>query len=369
MNPRSDQRLYVNGRFFAQPATGVQRFAEQSLRELVRLRRDVVVLVPRDTDVPDWLDDENVTRVGRLRGHAWEQIELPLHLARHGSPLLLSLASTAPMFYRHQICTHHDITYVRYPTSFSASFRLLYRLVVPRMLRSSRSIITVSEFSRREIASHYGVDIDKISVVSNAADDRFRPGSGADDRPYFLAVSSPNEHKNFQRLLSAYASRQDALESDLIIIGQQTSSFVAQQYDSDTSSRVSFTGRVPDEQLVRLYQHARAFVFPSLYEGFGIPPLEAQQCGIPVASSNAASLPEVLGDSVLYFDPRDLSRLGDVLIELDSDPQLRNRLRDAGYANAAQYSWEKSATQILRIVERIEAAGRGVRQNSPVTRA
>jgi glycosyltransferase involved in cell wall biosynthesis len=335
----------------------VQRFAEESLRELVRLRPDVTVLVPSNTVVPGWLGGENTVRVGRLRGHAWEQIDLPRYLARRGSPLLLSLASTAPMRYRNQICTHHDITYVRYPTSFSPSFRLLYRVIVPRMLRSSQSIITVSEFSRSEIASHYGVDIAKISVVPNAADDRFRPDPGPDDRPYFLGVSSPNEHKNFQRLLAAYEAAQGTLESDLVIIGQQTSSFVAQQYDVAESTRVNFTGRVSDEELVHLYQHARAFVFPSLYEGFGIPPLEAQQCGIPVASSNAASLPEVLGDSVLYFDPRDVSRLGDVLTQLDSDPDLRSRLREAGYANAARYSWEKSASQILSIVDQVVESG------------
>lgn len=358
MNPRSDRALHINGRFFAQPATGVQRFAEQSLRELALLRPDLAVLVPRDTVVPDWLAEESVIRVGHLHGHAWEQIELPLYLARHGSPLLLSLASTAPMLYRHQICTHHDITYVRYPTSFSSSFRLLYRVIVPRMLRSSRSILTVSEFSRREIASNYGIHADKISVVPNAADDRFRPGPSADGRPYLLAVSSPNEHKNFQRLLSAYSSRQDALESDLLIIGKQTSSFVSQQYDVEASSRVRFTGRVSDDELVRLYQGARAFVFPSLYEGFGIPPLEAQQCGIPVASSNAASLPEVLGDSAMYFDPHDESRLGDVLVKLDSDSQLRDRLRDAGYVNATRFSWARSASQILGIVEQVEQAGR-----------
>ncbi len=221
------------------------------------------------------------------------------------------------------------------------------------MLASSQAVITVSEFSRQEIASHYGIDAEKISVVSNAADDRFRPGTGDPERPYFLAVSSPNEHKNFRRLLAAYSVAQDSVESDLIIIGEQTSSFVAQKYDLPATTRVQFTGRVDDDELVRLYQDARAFIFPSVYEGFGIPPLEAQQCGVPVASSHAASLPEVLHDSVLYFDPLDVSKIAEALTVLDSDAALRARLRQAGFANAAQYSWEQSAKDILSIADRV----------------
>ena len=350
-----EDAVWVNARFLQQPATGVQRFAEQISRELLNDHAEIVFAVPPQTTIPAWLPTANVRVVGRRSGHAWEQIDLPRALAKAGRPILLNLASTAPIRYRNQVATHHDITYVRYPTSFSRSFRALYRVIVPQFLKSSRAVITVSEFSRREIASHYGIDISKIAVVANAADSRFHEAQNPTPAspPYILAVSSPNEHKNFQRLLTAYSTVESRLTTDLVIIGQQTSSFATQQYDAGVSSRVRFTGRVSDEQLIELYQGARGFVFPSLYEGFGIPPIEAQRCGIPVASSNAASLPEVLGDSALFFDPLDIDAIATSLLTIDSDPELRARLRVAGLANAERYSWSDSAAQVWLVVSQM----------------
>jgi glycosyltransferase involved in cell wall biosynthesis len=347
-------RVWINARFLSQAATGVQRFAEQITRQLITEHPEVTVVAPPLTEIPDWLPQENVFMVGKLRGHAWEQIELPRALKRAGSPLLLNLASTAPIRYRNQISTHHDITYVRYPTSFSRSFRLLYSVIVPRFLKASRAVITVSEFSRQEIACHYKIDVAKIVVVANAADSRFRvphePTSS--NPPYILAVSSPNEHKNFKRLLRAYATVATELSSDLVIIGKQTSSFAAQEYEVTPADRVRFAGRVPDSELIELYQGARAFIFPSLYEGFGIPPVEAQRCGVPVASSNAASLPEVLGTSALFFDPTDERAIAEALLAVDSDPSLRARLRQAGLSNAERFSWASSASRVWALATR-----------------
>lgn len=368
MNAPSEERVWINGRFLSQAATGVQRFAEQITRELITTHPGVIVVVPPLTEIPGWLPQRNVLTAGRLRGHAWEQLALPRALKRAGNPLLLNLASTAPTRYRNQIATHHDITYIRYPTSFSRSFRVLYRVVVPRFLKASRAVITVSEFSRREIASQYRIDARKITVVANAADSRFReadqPRPSA--RPYLLVVSSPNEHKNFRRLLRVYASVAADLSSDLVIIGQQTSSFAAQDYDVTPAERVRFTGRVPDSELIRLYQGARAFIFPSLYEGFGIPPIEAQRCGVPVASSNAASLPEVLGSSALFFDPTDERAMAQSLVAIDSDPSLRRRLRQAGLTNAQRFSWATSAARVWEVVTSLsDTAPRRNRSGAP----
>ncbi|WP_222115639.1 glycosyltransferase family 1 protein [Microbacterium sp. SLBN-146] len=351
--------IWVNARFLTQPATGVQRFADQISRELFQLDPRIAFVAPPESSRPDWIPEENFIVVGRRRGHAWEQIDLPRALRRAGRPVLLNLASTAPMSYSNQIATHHDITYVRYPTSFSRPFRVLYRLIVPRFLKSSRALITVSEFSKREIASHYRIDPDKIEVVPNAVDSRFKQGEPSSPRqPYILAVSSPNEHKNFARLLAAYDSVADSISSDLLIIGKQTSSFSAQDYAAKESDRVRFTGRVSDAELIELYQGAHAFVFPSLYEGFGIPPIEAQRCGVPVASSDAASLPEVLGESVLYFNPLDTESIASALVEIDSDTQLRAALRQFGFANADRYSWRRSAERVLRVANGLSSSAR-----------
>ncbi|WP_309081080.1 glycosyltransferase family 1 protein [Zhihengliuella sp.] len=355
--------VVVNGRFLGQPVTGVQRFAEEVTAALLQSAEfPVEILVPRGVrpraDGP--LVGVPVTEVGRTRGHLWEQVDLPLHLKRHGSPLLIGLSSTAPVWYRRQFAPHHDVTYVRYPESFSWRFRLLYRALAPLFLKRAMRIITVSQFSRSEIAAHFGVDREKIVVVPNAPSAIFaqrglasdRAGKEPAERPYFLAVSSPNIHKNFDRLEQAFEAfaAQHGNDIELRIIGQQASSFAKR--DAPHSSRVRYLGRVTDPELADAYAGALAFVFPSLYEGFGIPPLEAQAAGAPVIASRAASMPEVLGESVLYIDPLDTASITAGMTELAGSPEVRAALRARGFENAARFSWESSATLLVRELRR-----------------
>ncbi|GAA3698122.1 glycosyltransferase family 1 protein [Zhihengliuella alba] len=360
--------VVINGRFLGQPVTGVQRFAEEITAALLELADfPIEILVPRGVrpraDGP--LVGAPVTEVGRTGGHLWEQVDLPLHLKRHGSPLLIGLSSTAPAFYKRQFAPHHDVTYVRYPESFSWKFRLLYRVLAPFFLKSAMRIITVSEFSRSEIAEHFKVDPEKIIVVPNAPSAIFaqksqrsvRATPGAPEHPYFLAVSSPNIHKNFDRLEQAFEVFTAGDESDieLRIIGQQSQSFAKREVPGST--RVRYLGRVSDSELADAYAGALAFVFPSLYEGFGIPPLEAQAAGAPVIASKTASMPEVLGDSVLYIDPLDTSSIAGALNELASNDHLRTELREHGRENSARFSWRLSAAHLLEEVTRTSTSG------------
>lgn len=347
--------IIVNARFLTQRTTGIQRFATEITRELLELRDDLVLAVPRGPFDDAGLDRDRIVEVGRLRGHGWEQIDLPLFAARRRG-LVLNLASTGPIRYRPQISTHHDITYVRHPESFGRRFRTVYALVVPRLIAHSSHLLTVSEFSRDEIADHFGVPRERFTVIPNGADDRFRPGPVDQDRPYLLAVSSPNAHKNFARMLSAFAvfsaSHPDV---ELRVVGSQTNSFSRQRYD-ETSARVRFLGRVDDAELAALYRGALAFVFPSLYEGFGIPPLEAQQCGCPVIAARAASMPEVLGASALFVDPYDTDDLAAAMARLVDDAALRERLVAAGFDNAARFSWRRSAERVSQVIDEALAA-------------
>ncbi|TWY21757.1 glycosyltransferase family 4 protein, partial [Serratia marcescens] len=147
--------LYINARFLTQDMTGVQRFAEQISRSLNTIRGDVVFLVPDEKFKIEVDPSFELKVIGKKHGHLWEQIDLPKYLKSIGSPPLLNLCSTAPLFYRNQIVTHHDITYKRYPESFSRQFRYIYNLIIPIMLKNSRKIITVSEFSKGEIAKAF----------------------------------------------------------------------------------------------------------------------------------------------------------------------------------------------------------------------
>ncbi len=348
--------IVINARFLSQEIRGVQRFAEQLCLELSKLRSDLLFVAPHDVHLRDSATQLNVRRIGRNRGHLWEQLDLPLWLARNGRPPLVSLCNTAPLAYANQIATHHDITYVRHPESYSPLFRRFYQTMTPLLLRRIRALITVSEFSRREIAQHYGYPADNICVVPNAVAPRFRPFSASDcqgaAKPYLLAVSSPNAHKNFERMVAAFLSLEGFDDTELRIVGGSHSVFSAGNCLVNGNQRIRMLGRLSDEELVEEYQGARAFVFPSLYEGFGIPPLEAQACGCPVIAARAASIPEVLGESALYFDPLDVRSMALAMSRVLQDASLRNDLRVLGRGNVARYSWEASARTVSRLIDR-----------------
>lgn len=345
--------IVINARFLSQELSGVQRFAEQISLSLARLRNDVhFVAPPGPLAREDIAQQLRVEQIGRNRGHLWEQVDLPMWLARNGRPLLVSLCNTAPLTYGRQLATHHDIAYVRHPESYSWRFRALYRVMTPLMLRRVLALVSVSEFSRREIASHYRFPAQRIHVIGNAVSSEFRPASRVNgERPYLLAVSSPALHKNFARMIEAFEQLQD-LDVDLHIVGTAGRSFADSRLQaSGQSERVRWLGRIDDAQLIEQYRGAAAFVFPSLYEGFGIPPLEAQACGCPVIAASSASIPEVLETSALYFDPRDTQSLASAMRRVLLDAELRVGLRHAGLDNVLRYSWDISALRLSSLID------------------
>jgi glycosyltransferase involved in cell wall biosynthesis len=347
--------IVINARFLTQHVTGIQRFASEITGELLALRSDVVLAAPRGPLSREGPDDRRIVRVGRLSGHAWEQIELPLFARRRGA-VLLDLTSTGPIWYAPQVSTHHDITWLRHPESFDRRFRAVYRFVVPRLIARSDRLLTVSDFSKAEIATRFDAPAEKFTVVPNAADARFRPDGETAPGRYLLAVSSPNAHKNFARMLAAF-TRFSATHPDveLRVVGSQTHAFSRQEY-AVPGERVRFLGRIGDDELTTLYRGALAFVFPSLYEGFGIPPLEAQQSGCPVIAARAAALPEVLGDSALFIDPYDIDDIANAMTRVVDDAALRTRLSRDGLRNARRYSWRASAARVSRVLDDVVAA-------------
>lgn len=358
--------IVINARFLTQEIRGVQRFAEQICLELGNLRDDLVFVAPHDIRLHRSAEQLNVRRIGRHRGHLWEQLDLPLWLAKQGSPPLVSLCNTAPLAYHNQIATHHDITYVRHPDSYSRVFRAVYRSMTPLLLKRIKALITVSEFSRNEIARFYGYPARHICVIPNAVDARFQPFCAEQcprgSAPYLLAVSSPNAHKNFARMIAAFLRLEGLDEVELRIIGDSNRIFSGSLHDAAGNRRIRMLGRLTDEELVEAYQGATAFVFPSVYEGFGIPPLEAQACGCPVIAARAASIPEVLGDSALYFDPLQVTDITACMQRVLRDEALRQDLRRRGKANVKRYCWNASARQVSRLIDQ---AFTGVRDATP----
>ncbi|MGN7977341.1 glycosyltransferase family 4 protein [Microbacterium sp. 22195] len=339
--------IAINCRFLTQDLTGVQRFAEEITAELARTREDVRLFAPPGALRHTGLGGREVEQIGTASGHRWEQWDLPRMLRReHGSPLLLSLMNTGPVLYRNQVVTHHDVTYVRFPQTYTKRFRVAYRMLSSLTLHRARQVITVSEFSRREIVDVYGIDLEKIRVVPNAAGSEFRRPHQESDPAYFLAVASFLPHKNIDRMVDAFERyrAESGSTTTLRLVGSARPASMARSDGSPrAASGVELLGRVDDRRLQELYAGARGFIFPSLYEGFGVPPLEAQSAGAPVAAADIPPVREALGDSALFFDPSDTKSMSDAFLTLDADADARQRLRAAGHSNVGRRSWERSA--------------------------
>ncbi len=341
--------VVINGRFLTRPVTGVERYAGEITRQLVSMRDDLTVLHPNRP-----LHEFNscrvpMRRVGGGSGHSWEQIALPLHLRRSQRPTLLSLANVGPMRYRRQLVVIHDCSPLRHPHWFTRQFVTAYRAIWPQLTKHAAQIVTVSEFSRQEIVELLGVPADRIAVAGGAVAPDLLDSTDADipRQDFVLAVSSRQTGKNFERLLVAL-TRPELENIPLVIVGKKPGQFADPRLEERIARRrhTRLAGYVSDEELRQLYRTARLFVFPSLYEGFGLPPLEAMACGCPVVAARAASIPEVCGAAAEYVDPTDIDSIADGVSRVYSDSARREALIRTGYEVARRHSWSRSASVI-----------------------
>ena len=345
--------IYINARFLTQKITGVQRFAIEISKELKKMDDQVKFVSPVKVIHNDIANELGVIPIGSSTSHFWEQISLPRYLKRIGSPLLVNLCNTAPLFYCNKVVTIHDIAYKLFPENFSLPFRTYYNFLIPKTLQSSRKIITVSNFSKREILKHYKVEENKVDVIYNAVYNKFTPSEKENCEKYILGVSSLSKHKNFDMLVKSFNKIKNK-NLKLYIVGEKNRNlnYILTQ-GHNVNSNVIFTGRVSDQELVELYSNAACFVFPSLYEGFGIPPLEAMASGTPVVASNAASIPEVCGDAALYFDPLDIEDIAEKILKIVQNDDMKKALIHKGFKQIKKYSWEKSANKMINVINKI----------------
>ena len=344
--------IVINARFLTQKLTGVQRFALEITRQLVNLRNDIILVAPKNIIYKNEARELNVEPFGRFKRHLWEQIELPLFLKKHKYPLLLNFANTAPLLYRNMIVTIHDLAVYEYPDAFSTLFRLWYRFLLPRIARRSKKILTVSNFSRDEISRRFGIRGDKIDVIYNAVSTGISCRERGSQRGKFiLTVSSHDPRKNLIRLIEAFENL-ELKGYKLVIAGAQSSVFKSVKIRVN-SERIDLLGHVGDEKLSELYSRASLFVYPSLYEGFGIPPLEAMKCGCPVVVSNIPPHREVCGDSAFYVNPKDTNDIKRGIETVLRDDNLRQELSRKGRERVKLFSWRRSAEKVSRIIDEL----------------
>jgi glycosyltransferase involved in cell wall biosynthesis len=369
--PSPRATVYVNGRFLTQRVTGVQRYAHEVLRALDALLAeeperadfDLELLAPEGSVFPT-LQAIRTRAVGPFTGNLWEQFTLPSIV--RGAPLF-SFSATGPLCKTAQVVTIHDASIFAVPQAFSWRFRAWYKLLLGVLLRRGVGVVTVSEFSRREIAHHFGCDAARLRVATEGWQHVVRPASDAKllaahglvPHRYVLAVSSPTPNKNFALVVEAL-KRLEHTKFDVVIAGSADRDVLRGALPA--SDRIKYVGYVSDAELRALYEHAGVFVYPSLYEGFGIPVLEAMACGCPVIASTAASLPEVCGDAALYVSPHDGGALAAAIERVMSDEVERQRLVRAGRQRVARFSWVLAAQKNLAFMRTlVEASSEATR--------
>ena len=262
----------------------------------------------------------------------------------------------------------HDMNFRDIPKTVSAWRRLLYNIIIPRALPTVSSVITVSQFGKERIENTLGYDGHKVVVVHAGplANRDIRGDDWSDvKRKYgvqgdcFLSISSGDAHKNIERLVQGFveAKRKSPGEEQLVLVGHHLDDGLRSYLDREGfRDAVVATGFVSEAEKIAFLRNSIAYFFPSLYEGFGLPALEAQSCGLPLAASRYGSLPEVCGQGALYFDAMSIESISDAFLELRGNEELRKRLIQAGYDNVSRFSWKRAAQETLAILS--DAAAR-----------
>lgn len=365
-------KLAVNARFLTQPVSGVQRYARELCSELDDVlssgRRDdleVTLLSPRGVERPAWPHLRHVS-VGRLQGHLWEQVELPLHARRYD--VLFCPANVAPMLSLRSslpvVATVHDLAFRHHPETVSPAFRRLYEVLVPGVLERAEAVVTVSETERQAILQHFPHTSSRVVAIANGTTTPIVPPVGTTAPgpppgvPFVLYVGALNERKNLRGVLATMRRLLEA-RPDLhaVVAGAQAGIYAGIDIDH-THPRLHLTGRVNDDELAVLYRTARLMLFPSFHEASGLPPVEAMGHGCPVVVSDIPALRERCGDAALYCDPYDVDSIVDCAERLLDEERLRTLLVERGRARSAELSWTRCLEQTLEVVDAVARRAR-----------
>ena len=363
--------LYLNSKVGGGIGGGVRIYAKCLLQAMATVdpNNEYILFTNKGIKNSDWIKAENFKQVESLIPletpgvrYLYEQLILPFEVLHNKIDILHSLAYVAPIFLPcANVISVHDTNFIAMRDIISPFRRWPLEFISKRACLKSDAVITISEFSKHEIIKNIGVPPNKINVTL------LGPGQAENteaenpwpevkrhfgiDFPYLIAFSGKSPHKNISRLIQAFSKISKMIPHRLIIIGyHRREDFTSPSIDLD---KFILPGYILQADLLSLMKHASLMVFPSWYEGFGMPILEAQKMGIPVASSNAASLPEVGGDSVAYFDPFDVDAMAEVIKSCLLDSTLQRNLILKGRENLKHFSWKKNAREVLNIYTEI----------------
>lgn len=367
---------------------GVSQYTEQIVRSLAALAPEygdtLTVFAEPTPPPPGYVSPAVHWHRSRLpTGHApgrilWEQAVAPFMVPRAHLDVLLCPVNVVPLAVAvPTVVTVHDLAFLAHPEAFIPAKRRYLAAMTRLSTHRARRVIAVSAHTAADLTQYFGVPPAKITVIPNAADPAFRPATNPADIAAFrqntglperfvLAVGTLEPRKNLRRLVDAFARiAPQAPEVSLVIVGGtgwRTSDLAPHIASLGLGERIRFAGYVENSDLPRWYQAATVFCYPSLYEGFGLPPLEAMACGTAIVTSNTSSLPEVVGGAALTVDPTDTAAIAAALLRLLTDDALRATLAAAGLAQATQFRWARTAAETRAV---LADAAKGNRRATP----
>lgn len=360
--------INVNGRFLTQRMTGSQRYAYEVVRRLVQNRdaENVRVFVPsRGASHPRELGSVTCP-AGILRGHPWEQLELS-RLSNRSGGVLWSPVNVGPVGAECHVVTIHDVFSIRFPQWVGRGFHLWYSFLLPRLAAAAQHIITVSQYSKQAIVEALNVPEEKVSVVYPGVDESFSTADSEETlrvrqryglpKDFILTVGSLEPRKNLDRVVEAWLRLEEAEKPPLVIVGGLGSQRVFGDYDAAELLRrdnVKLLGYVPEEDLPGLYSSATVFVYASLLEGFGLPPLEAMACGATVVTSRTSAMRETSGSQAFTVEPTSIDSIAEGITQAYQSNRTAAEKSALAESVMTRFDWTNTVEGVMAILERYE---------------
>lgn len=305
-----------------------------------RVANEVITRKPPDWDIVE-------IRAGKKNAAPLTPIDLAKEISRVKADIFWSPGFMPPMYYGKTpvVLTIHDLTHLHY---YKLHHRLYYNHIIKHLVKNADFIITVSDFSRKEFLSWSGMPSDKVGRIYNGVSSDFSSIGPINEigRPYILYIGNRRSYKNILGLMRAFAKSGLSSKSFILALsGEPDESCLQAENELGLTGSIHYLGFIPESQLPSVYRGAHALAFVSLYEGFGLPVLEAMACGVPVLTSTASSLPEIAGGAAFLVDPKNIEEIAAGLQSICLDKALRNQLITNGLKNVTQFSWEKTASE------------------------